>query len=274
MANENFYNSGFVGGAMYNPQPIVPKMVNPLTADEREALKTDNSFTLNITPAEAAAAVCTHKDPQKGQFAIVANGDGTCTCSICHRTFSPDMVDEKLVEDATKTMINVLETSKLIGLDLNPELIRGYYQMIPFIEKAPKLYKLCMNAFNRYNAQAPTQQAAGQVPYFNALNMLTNPTVPMGQPQYGYGYGYGYQQPMGMAQPMQQPVTPMMGMQAQTVPGANPFYAQPQQPMMGQPMAAPQQPVAPMPPTYQPAPAAPQAAAPAQEAVVKEQVKL
>ena len=129
MANENFYNSGFMGGAMYNPQPIVPKMVNPLTADEREALKTDNSFTLNITPAEAAAAVCTHKDPQKGQFAIVANGDGTCTCSICHRTFSPDMVDEKLVEDATKTMINVLETSKLIGLDLNPELIRGFHSL-------------------------------------------------------------------------------------------------------------------------------------------------
>lgn len=269
MANENFYNAGFMGGAVYNPQPLKPKMTNPLTADEREALKVDNSFTLNITPAEAAAAVCTHKDPAKGEFAIIPNADGTCTCSICHATFNPNIVDEDTVVKATDAIVNVLETSKLMGLDLNSELIRGYYQMIPFIKKAPQIYKLCNNSFNRYNSQPAVQQATGQVPYFNALNMLTNPTVPMAQPQYGYGYGYGYQQPMGM----QQPMTPMMGMQAQTVAGANPFYAQPQQqPVMGQP--APQQPASIMPPTYQPAPAAPQAAAPAKEAVVTEQVKL
>ena len=271
---ENYFNPGFMGGAMYNPQPVRPKMTNPLTAEEREALKTDNSFNLSVTPEEAARAVCTHKDPVKGEFAIVRNADGSCTCNICHATFNPDIVDDDSVVKATDTMVNVLETCKLLGLDVNPEIVRGFYQMIPFLKKTPQLYKLSYNAFNRYNNAQPVQQVGGNASYFGALNMLTNPTVPMGQPQ--YGYGYGYQQPMGqpIAQPFQQPVmTPFTNMQAQTVPGGNPFYA-PQQPM-GQPMAQPAQqpaaqPVQVNPPAYQPA----QTAAPQQEAVVKETVQL
>lgn len=268
MANENYFNPGFMGGMGYNPQPVRPKMNNPLTAEEREALKTDNSFNLSVTPEEAAEAVCTHKDQAKGEFAIVRNADGTCTCSICHTTFNPDIVDDESVAKATDIMINVLETCKLLGLDMNSELVRGFFQMIPFLKKTPKLYKLAYNSFSKYNSPQPLQQVNGGASYFGALNMLTNPTVPMGQPQ--YGYGYGYQQPM-MGQPMQQPMaTPFMNMQAQTVPGANPFYAQ--QPMMGQPMAQPAaQPVQVTPPAYQPGATT---AAPQQEAVVKETVQL
>lgn len=269
MANENYFNPGFMGGMNYNPQPIRPKMTNPLTAEEREALKTDNSFNLSVTQEDAARAVCTHKDPAKGEFAIVRNADGTCTCSICHATFNPDIVDDESVAKATDTMVNVLETCKLLGLDVNPEIVRGFYQMIPFLKKTPQLYKLSYNAFSRYNNPQPLQQVNGGASYFGALNMLTNPTVPMGQPQ------YGYQQPM-MGQPMMgQPMaTPFMNMQAQTVPGDNPFYAQ--QPMMGQPMAQPvqqpaAQPVQVTPPAYQPGATT---AAPQQEAVVKETVRL
>lgn len=255
---ENFYNPGFIGGVGYNPQPIKPKMVNPLTAEERESLKVDNSFSLNVTPAEMAQAVCTHKDPAKGEFAIVPNGDGTCTCSICHTTFSPNSVDAEYVKVAADTVVNALETCKLMALDMNPEVIRNYNQMIPFIKKLPQLYKLSNQSFNRYNQQQPVQNL-NQPSYFNALNFLANPTVPMA-PQYGYGYP---QQPYGYGQP--QPMTPMMGMQQQMVPGGNPFYAQ-------QPVQAQQTPVQPAPPVYQPQ--APVAQPATGETVVKEAVQL
>lgn len=264
----NMYNPGFMGGAVYNPQPVKPKMTNPLTAEERDALKVDNSFTLTVTPAEMAAAVCTHKDASKGEFSIVPNADGTCTCSICHTTFNPNIVDDATVNQACELVLNCLETIKLMNLDANPELIRGYFQMIPFLKKMPQLWKLSNNSFNRYNAQAPVQQATGNVSYFNALNMLQNPTVPMAQP---YGYNYGFQQPM-MGQPMMPQqmgmgMTPMMGMQAQTVPGASPFYKDPaavQQPVNSQPGATYN------PPAYNPQPAANNTG----DVVVSDQVKL
>lgn len=259
MSDQNFYNPGFIGGAAYMPQPIKPKMVNPLTPEERESLKVDNSFNLNVTPAEMAQAVCTHKDPVKGEFAIVPNGDGTCTCSICHATFNPNQVDGDYVTAATETAINALETCKLMGLDMNPDVIRNYYQMIPFLKKLPQLYKLSNQSFNRYNQQQPVQNL-NQPSYFNALNFLANPTVPMAS-QYGYGYAPQMGQP-----PM---MTPMMGMQQQMVPGGNPFYAQPQAPV-----AQAQQPVQPVPPVYQPqAPVQPVAPATG-ETVVKEAVQL
>ena len=236
----NMYNPGFMGGAMYAPQQQKPLMVNPLTDDERAALKTDNSFSLQVTPAEMAQAICTHKDPQKGEFSAVPNADGSCTCKICHETFNPDQVNEAYVADAVEKMCNVLETCKYLAVDLNPEVTRNYFQMLPFIKKAPQLYKLAHNSFCRYNNANPTVGLNNQPNYYAGFMALMNPAVSFQQPQYGY------------AQPQYGYPTPTQQMAAQAVPGGNPFYQQPMMPI-GQPVA-PQQPVAPAtmnPPAYQ-----------------------
>lgn len=252
----------------YTPQPNMlnrPAMSNPLTDEQLKLLATaEDSFDLKIKPEEIAKAVCTHKNTQKGVFEIVPNNNpeqpGLVTCKICHATFNPDLVNEQYVHQATDMVLNVLQTCKLIGVDLNDEVIRQYFTIIPLIERIPKLYKLVNNSFKKYNdpqALAP-QNGPNMMGMYNAM---VNPAVPMGMPGYGYGMGFGQPQ-------MQQ--TPMMNMQAQMVNGGNPLYQQPMngfgqpmnQPMMNQQQAAPQQNV------QQAQPAA------GEQVNIKEQVKL
>lgn len=279
--NQGYY-MGPMGGVQpmgYTPQPNMlnrPAMSNPLTDEQRKLLATaEDSFDLKIKPEEIAKAVCTHKNTQQGVFEIVPNNNpeqpGLVTCKICHATFNPDVVNEQYVHQAIDMVLNVLQTCKLIGVDLNDEVIRQYFTIIPLIERIPKLYKLVNNSFKKYNdpqALAP-QNGPNMMGMYNAM---VNPAVPMGMPGYGYGMGFG--------QPMQP--TPMMNMQSQMVNGGNPLYQQPMQPQMqapfgqqqmggyGQPMNQPvmnQQQVAPQQNT-QAQPAA------GEQVNIKEQVKL
>lgn len=258
MFQNNFYNPGYMGGAMYGQPVKRAQMTNPLSPEERELLKVDTSFKLEVSPQDMARAKCTHRHPDKGEFAIVPNADGTVTCSICHTTFDPNIVNEQYVEETVNGMNNILETCKLLALDLNPEIITGYYQMIPFIKKAPQMFKLANQTFEKYNGNAAQVPYQNGMNYFGMMNMMTAPSVPMG----GYGmpmqaptpmYGYG--------------MTPTQQMQMQSMPmGGSPFYAQ--QPMMTPPV---QQPAGMTPPTY----AAPQAPADAASTVtVKDSIQL
>lgn len=276
-ANENQgYAMGPMGGMQpmgYAAQPHTfnrPAMSNPLTDEQLKLLATtDDGFDLKIKPEEIAKAVCTHKNAQKGVFEIVPNNNpqqpGLVTCKICHATFNPDIVNDEYVHQATDMVLNVLQTCKLIGVDLNDEVIRQYFTIIPLIERIPKLYKLVNNSFKRYNdPQVLAPQSGPNV--MGMYNAMVNPAVPMGT-----GYNYN----MGFGHPMQ---TPMMGMQAQMVNGGNPLYQQPMQPQFGQqPMGFGQpmnQPVMPQQTTAAPQQTAP-TQQPAEERVnIKEQVKL
>lgn len=226
------YNMGMGGmqPMQYNPamNNQRPSMTNPLTDEERKLLQTqDDCFDLKVTPVEIAKAVCTHKDPQKNIFTTIPNADGTVTCTQCHETFSPNEVDEAYVEDAKNRMLNVLQTCKMIGVDLMPDVVRQYFAMIPYIERTPKLYKRVNSLFQKYNTANPVQPQANPN-IFGMFNTLVNPAVPMGMPTANPYAGM-------------QPQTPYMGMQQNMVAG-NPMY---QQPMMGYPqqpgMGMPQQ---------------------------------
>lgn len=238
MNQNNMYYPGYMGGMTYGQQPVQkPMMVNPLTPEEREALKVNNNFSLQVTPQEIAEAVCTHKYSDKGEFAVIPNGDGTCTCQICHQTINPDVVDEEYVKTATDMFSNVLETCKMIGIDMNPDLIRGYYQMIPFVRKAPALFKLSHQSYSKFGNLLPQNQQMGGPNYFGMMNMLANPAIPFGNQMYpGMQQGYPYgASPMPMMSPTQ-------GMQMQATPGGvpNPFYQtqSQQQPVAAQPAPA------------------------------------
>lgn len=239
------YNTGFAGGYAYNGTPVAPKMTNPLKPEELEALKTNNRFTLNITPQELAEGICTHKDPKTGSYATVQNADGTVTCSICHQTFDPNKVaNVEYVQNVVDEFVNVLQTCKLLGLDFNDEVIRGMFQMQPFVKKLPELFKMAQTSFARYNdASTYNYQVQNPNPWGLYNQMMVGQPMFM-QPQmqqpvnYGtqpMGYGQQPQQPMGFGMPQQQPMmTPYANMQQQMVGGANPFYAA--QPMTTMPM--------------------------------------
>lgn len=253
-ANNNFGNGN--GGMNYTGmtgQAIQkPRMINPLTDDERKALRNNpvDEFNLNITPQEVAEGFCTHKE--NDQYAVVVNADHSVTCKLCHATFNPDVCTPEYVKDATERIENVLQTLKFLGVDLNADVIRGYFGYVPYIKKIPQLYKLVNNSFGRYNENTMFGGVQNQntgASIFNMFNQLTNPAMPL------------YQQPTYMSTPYGAP----MGGQPQWGPaptGANPFYAaapggmtQQQAAMMGNGQQ-PQSPVAPVQPQNTVAPVA------------------
>ena len=233
------YSTGFAGGTAFNMPTAAPKMVNPLTEEERNALKTNNAFSLKIEPVEMAKAMCTHKDPQSGKYATVNNPDGTVTCTICHTTFDPNKcVNKDYVQGVVDDFINVLQTTKLLGCDFSSDVIRGVFQMQPFVEKIPQLFDISQSSFNRYQGNTGYGTVANPNMWQLYNGMMSG--APMMQPmmQQPYAQPQSAQYPY-MGQPMmQQPMgyQPNM-MQMNMVPQAqgNPFYQQQPQAPLNQP---------------------------------------
>lgn len=279
--NQGYFQGAFPNGQQYaqsyvygQPAPK-PLMTDPLSDEERKLLaQHEDLFDLKVTPAEMAFAVCAHK--KGNNFDIVTDGQGNVTCRTCGAQFQPDLVNEEYVQKATEMMMNVLQTSKMLAVDLNVDVLRQYFSMIPYIQRVPKLFKAVNKSFDKYNEGNPTQPINGNPNVFGMFNSIMNPAMPIGGYYPQYGYGMPQQAPMYGGYPQQAPATPFMNQQAQMVSGQTPFYAQqpmgygmPQQAPMNQPMvdpnaqqAAPQQ-------------AQPQAnAAQPGDASVKQQVQL
>lgn len=228
-ATQQGYNTGMPNFQTmgYNPaqQPQAkPHMTNPLTDEQIKLLRQhEDAFDLKIRPEELAKAICTHKDPNTGTFATILNPDGSVTCKICHQTFRPNDVDEEFVKKAVEAIINTLQTCKMIGVDLNDDVIRQFFAIMPYLERVPKLYKLVNNIFNKYNQQSPVIPNSQGQNIMGMYNNVINPAIPVGgMPAYNMGMygGYPYQ-----GAPQQ---TAFQNMQNQMVNGgANPFYATP-----------------------------------------------
>lgn len=277
--NNMFGNPGMTYGNYGQGTPIAKaRMSNPLTGEEKDALKTQavDQFNLSIDVAEMAKAICTHKDPNTGLFTTVENPDGTITCTVCHETFDPDACTPDEVQDVATKMKNVLQTLKFLALDLPDEVIRGFFGFLPYIDKVPQLYKIAVNTYNRYNNPSlhGNLQANNGANIYGAFNNIMNPTMPVYN-----SYMMGQQQ---MQQPFYNPQQAAMMMGQQQMPG-NPFYAQQMQQPMGMPQqqpfynqqmpqqAAPAQPtVQQMPPQQSVTPVAGQP----EQVVVKEQLTL
>lgn len=254
-ATDQGYNTGGMNpnyGSAYNPNAFPkqkPRMTNPLSEQQIQILSKSFSdeFNLKVTEEEMAKAICTHKycegmpgvsPSMYGQFATVpVEGEpGMMYCKICHTKFNPDIVTPGYVEDMVEKYHNVIETCKLMGLDLHDDVIKQYFSMTPYVERLPKLFHAVAGVFDRYNMGNPLITDGAVPNFYGMYNYITNPSIPIGP-----GYGYGAPQMMGQpgfGQPMMQ--TPMMGMQNSMVGGVNPFYAQPNQQMMGGGYGAPQ----------------------------------
>lgn len=281
--NQGYFQGAFPNGQQYaqsyaygQPAPK-PLMTDPLSDEERKLLaQHEDLFDLKVTPAEMAFAVCAHK--KGNNFDIVTDGQGNVTCRTCGAQFQPDLVNEEYVQKATEMMMNVLQTSKMLAVDLNVDVLRQYFSMIPYIQRVPKLFKAVNKSFDKYNEGNPTQPINGNPNVFGMFNSIMNPAMPIGGYYPQYGYAVPQQAPMYGGYPQQAPATPFMNQQAQMVGGQTPFYAQPQQPMgYGMPQQAPMNQPMVDPNAQQAAPqqAQPQAnAAQPGDASVKQQVQL
>lgn len=245
---------GSIGGAPafgYTPQvaPTQPNYTQPLTAEEIETLRAKHEqFSLGLTQEELLRGICFHRDATSKKETLKDNGDGSVTCLICGKTFIPtaDLLD-KDVENAVQNLVDILQSVKLLYLDMPEQAAREFFQILPLIEKVPELYKLANKNFvkhenwntYRYNATPSTaniynmlaggygfggpapQQAMYGMPQQPMYGAAPQPVVaPNGMPTNGFGFGAGV--------PMQPPVgyTPQVS-GYQYTPGATAPQQQP-----------------------------------------------
>ena len=265
--NNGFYNGmGFPQGSgyVYNGMPTAPQKINNvLTNEEIEKLvKKENQFSLQLTETEVLRAKCNHRMADGLKDAITEDPiTGICKCGICGYEFRPidAQVSPETIQESVDTILDFLHTIKLLYIGMPTEAAAEYFQIMPLIEKIPKLFEYAVKDYTKHENINPWGYSHNNMSTLNLFQMLC---------------GGG----MGMAQ--QPYAAPQMDPNAQAAPQFNynqpqmaPGYAMPYGGMptngFGYNYGMPQQPGY-MPQTngfqYNPAPAAAPQATPAAEA--------
>ena len=273
--NNGFNNNGFMNGQgmQFNPNFQQKQVRNILTDDEiQELMKTGNQFSLAITEKDKKRAVCNHRMKSKdgSQDALIDNPDGTVSCAICGYTFKPlttQVTTPDVIKGSVNDILDLLQTIKLIYFDIDGNVAREYFQIIPLIEKIPMLFEIAVKNYTKHENFSPwdiNNRNMATLQGFSMLrsmlegggfgNMYQNPQQGFQQQQYynpnfqqmNNPGGMYQQQPMDMNQPnnngfgyMGAGMAPG-GYQAQTN-GYQTMYGQPQQ-QMDQSVANTQQP--------------------------------
>lgn len=246
----NFAQPTMGTGYQWNPNPAQQtKQMNVLTADEIQTLmKQENKFTLALTQTEKLKAACNHRRADGLGDSLVENPDGTVSCQICGYTFKP--VDpatsgEDYLNAAVAEIVDILQTVKMLWIDVDPQVLREYSQVLPLIEKLPQLYQIAVKNYSNhenYNSWAYAGKNMSTLQMFSLLSGLLNNAGQPNQQQFQQaspqgmpGYGYG-QQPMYYQQPQQfQNPFGVPGYQPQAQGYAyQPGMAAPQQPVTDQ----------------------------------------
>lgn len=231
-------NGNFMGGApmmgypmgtgyQFNPGQQVqqPKMMNTLTDEEIQKLvKKENQFSLQITETEKMRGICNHRNANGIGDAIIEDpATGECTCQICQYKFMPidPSTSVESIKDSVANVVDIIQTIKLIYIDMPQEAAREYYQLIPLLEKLPTLFDYACKDYakhenvNMYGYNGNRNMGALQLFQMLAGNMANGYQQPQGQPMMnpqmqpqqgmpnpafqsnGFGYvGNGYQPQM------------------------------------------------------------------------------
>lgn len=230
-----FENNGFgamTGGFNYQgmPQPQ-QKWGNVLTEEQINRLrKSENEFSLGITEEQSLRARCNHRSPDGTHDTLTFDpitGEARCTiCGYKFRPIEPD-VDFAVIKDDVDRIIDVLQTIKLMYIDLPDQAAAEYFQIIPLIEKIPQLFEYAaknMTKHETYNWQYNNGNM-GAMNMFNNLQQMFSNGMNMGMPQPNMGMGVPNGMPVGM-------VPPTMGMPQQPMsngfgyPGAGAYQPQ------------------------------------------------
>lgn len=272
------------GGMAYNgmPQMQTVKQYNNLTPEEISQLQEREVFSLKMTEKEQLKSACNHRSADGNTDSLVLEPDGTYRCMICNAKFSPvePSVSKEEIQDAVDAIEDILQTTKLMYIGMPVEAAREYYQIIPLIERIPKLFDLAADNYRKYEQGSGWNYNNRSTGTVNLFNMLTS-GMPQGYQQtpsfdmYGQPVQQGYMyQSMGQPMPTSVPV-------GAAAPGVNPFVGQPMpqpgyqpnmtgyqyQPGMNAPQVAPQAPYQAAPQRQPvPQPTAPVAPAPAPQA--------
>lgn len=212
----NFNNNwGYPMNYGYNNRPKVPNPTNPLSKEDMALLKQKApQFSLAVSRVDELKAICTHRDETGAR--LIQNADGTVTCAICGTTFRPVTADPETVKQIFESAVNCLETIKIMYMDIPDEVTKAYFQMTPYLEKGPQLYKIANDHYQRYNnSSVVTGNYNNSGNAFALYSALINPGMMagMGMPQQMY------------AQPGMAPQQPVPDVTMGVANGTNPFDA-------------------------------------------------
>lgn len=203
------------GGYAYygvpNPQAMM-KFENALTAEEIDTLKKKVSqFSIAMTQEERLRGICNHRTEDGMHDALVQDqATGLMTCTICGSSFQPIDPDTNYedIRDSVRKIQNILQTIKLLYIDLPKDAAREYFQIIPLLDKIPQLFEFAAKNFMKHDSSNwnfhnsnPTTYAMFQnlMGIFGAGNMMGAAQPMMGQPNMMGGFPPQqpmYQQPM------------------------------------------------------------------------------
>lgn len=209
-------------GYMYQgmtPQQQV-KQNNVLTPEQIKQLQQNQEqFSLSITQEEYWRGICNHRTADGFNDALVEDPNTGCvTCTICGYTFKPldPNVSLDSIKDSVEVIIDILQTIKLLYVDLPDEAAKEYFQIIPLIGKIPQLFEFAAKNMAKHDNIAWTYNNRNM----GAAAMLKNLQAAFGGGMMGFGAPMG--QPMGA--PMMGQPQPNPAMFAGTAtPGANAF---------------------------------------------------
>lgn len=197
--NENNMMQGVMptmGGYAYQgmAQPV-QKFNNALTPEQIKKLQQKGEqFSLSITEEEWLRGVCNHRNAEGTADTLVFDPlTGEARCTICGYKFRPieaDVSPDEIKQDVER-IVDILQTIKLMYIDLPPAAAKEYFQIIPLIGKIPQLFDFAMKNMTKhetYNWQYNNRNM-GAINMFNNLqSMFSNGMMgqPMQQPQPGY----------------------------------------------------------------------------------------
>ena len=198
---------------MYNgiqPQQM-PKRNNVLTDEEIKKLQSNRSqFTLTITEDEHLRAACNHRTADGHNDALEYDpaDPNVVVCKICGQRFTPIATDSpaEYVQNITDEFINLLQTIKIMFVDLPGDAARSYFDIIPLAAKTPELFAIASKNLAKYeNYGAYGYQGASQ----SAMGLLNNFFGMMGSGQ-NFAMQAGAQPVYGQAQPATPNANPVL----------------------------------------------------------------
>ena len=182
--------TGYQYMGMANPTPI--KRSNVLTQEEIQRLiKKENDFSLQLTETELLRAKCNHRTADGTQDALQETPVG-CKCAICGYEFKPVDIETtpESIQEAVDTVVDIIQTVKLLYATLPNEAAAEYFPIIPLIEKLPKLFDYAVKDYIKHERPNAYMYNNKGMSTMNLFNMLCN----------GSGMGMGYQQPYAAPQ--------------------------------------------------------------------------
>lgn len=209
--------NNYYGGNVYTGQPnqYATKQPSTLTSEEYNRLvKQENPFSLALTELERLRAICNHRTIDGMGDTLTQMANGQMKCTVCGYEFLPIDAAEMTKEDivaSVKVVTDILQTIKLMFVDMPAESQREYFQIIPLIERIPGLFDLAVKNYQKYESMNVWNYRGANLGTMNLFNMLSSALTGMGPqqqptPQYGnpaFGvFGTGMNPNMGMGTPM------------------------------------------------------------------------